>query len=298
MSKIAATTAGGDARGNWPLRVYFRNSAGNVTELCADVGAGGTEEEWYTGGFPQEPADHVAATSWKVGVKNQIRVYLSSKGQITEWVFGSSGWMQGNLRVPGHSVAVACWGSVPALRVYVSDGNNNVTEWCNDDGKASWFQGAFQCKGSELAAAAWEEGGSNRVRLYALNGSNVEEHCCDPGGWYIGNYALPKGLTPAAVGATHWSPGGFAGGHYVDVYVADVLGNINRQTTLGGSWNTDASFLGKGNFVATLVYDTGAWRKSVAYTIGALGTVTDWLSVDGSTWGGRGIPDKAEGAHD
>ncbi|MGB8885201.1 MAG: hypothetical protein WCC87_00665 [Candidatus Korobacteraceae bacterium] len=286
MSNIAATTPFDyNPTGNWPVRIYYRNTDGNVKEWCLDTGLGGTVENWYAGGFPQQPAEHIAAISWKDKTRNnQIRVYLSDGSNITEWVF-SAGWVKGALSVPGKYVAAACFGDVPALRVYVSDGTN-ITEWCNDDGSINWYKGNFQAKGGDLAAAAWETRGSY-IRVYVINGGNVEEHCADPGsGWYNGGYTLPPGVVPSAVAATRWSQGW--GSNYLDVYVADVRDNITRQTTAGG-WTQDKTFQALGSSVATIVYDQGGWIKWEAYTM-VNSVITERIYVAGLAWQNRSFP--------
>jgi hypothetical protein len=85
-----------------------------------------------------------ASVSWVDGAgKAHIQVFWTDGYTIKNRVF-DNGWTDGNFDAKGSDVSATCWiqNGVAAIRVYCTN-DDQIAEWCSDDGGNTWYAGGF-----------------------------------------------------------------------------------------------------------------------------------------------------------
>jgi hypothetical protein len=86
-----------------------------------------------------------ASVSWVDSANVQhVQVFWTDGYTIKNRRFDGSAWTDGNFVAKGGDVSATHWaqGGADHLRVYCTS-EDQIAEWCSDDGGNNWYAGAF-----------------------------------------------------------------------------------------------------------------------------------------------------------
>ena len=136
------------------------------------------------------------------------------------------------------SVAAVEWvDSILHIRVYCQLQNNQIQEFCWDNG---WTVGASlptAGPSSRLAAVHWSDGAGVHLRVYWQDAQNTIHEECYDGKWTAGAGTWAGAAPGSALAAVQWSDGG---GVHLRVYWQDAQNTIHEQCYDSGRWAAGA----------------------------------------------------------